>query len=316
MHIPEKFISCDWGTSNFRLRVIDTKTLAILDEYKTTRGVNDVYNEFKSQRKIDQGRFFSNFLQEELGKITDLKNDNVIVASGMISSSIGMRELGYSQMPFKASGNNLFSKLLSINKNLSVLMISGARTDSDVMRGEEIQAVGLSPYLPVQKEGLLILPGTHSKHLSFKENNYTNLDTYMTGEMFKLFSKNSIISNSVEEGEFTDLCKTSFLDGVKDGADDGVNKHLFKIRAFELLGRRKKVESYYYLSGLLIGEELSYLRDIETTICMAASGIINDLYQIALKFLIKKEENLIFFDEEQLEKALLMGQRKILEQYA
>lgn len=315
MQIPDKFISCDWGTSNFRLRVIDTETLAILDEYKTTRGVKEVYGEFRAQRKVDQGRFFSNFLMEELKKVTDLSEDNVIVASGMISSSIGMRELGYSQMPFQASGNNLFSKLLSLKKNLSVLMISGARTESDMMRGEEIQAVGLSPYLPVQQEGLLILPGTHSKHLSFKENNYTNLDTYMTGEMFKLFSTNSIISNSVEEGDFTESSKHIFLEGLDDGAADGVNKHLFKIRAFDLLGRRSKVDSYYYLSGLLIGEELSYLKGSELTICMAASGVINDLYQTALKHIVEDNSKLIFFEEEVLEKALLMGQRKMLEQY-
>ena len=35
MALPNYFISCDWGTSNFRLRVGEPSTLAITAEHKT-----------------------------------------------------------------------------------------------------------------------------------------------------------------------------------------------------------------------------------------------------------------------------------------
>ncbi|WP_281613068.1 2-dehydro-3-deoxygalactonokinase [Flammeovirga sp. SubArs3] len=315
MSVPEKFISCDWGTSNFRLRVIKTDTLDVLEEFQTNKGVKKVYREYLEQKKVDQGRYFSNYLVEQLSNISTSIDDKVIVASGMISSSIGMKELGYSQMPFDAFGENLFSKRLSLARNLSVLMVSGARTQDDVMRGEEVQAVGLSTLLPVQKEGVLILPGTHSKHLSFKDSKYTELNTFMTGEMFDIISNQSILRNSVTPGEMNEAAKAHFIQGVRVGAEEGYTNQLFKIRAHDLISNVDKTTAYYYLSGLLIGDELSYLKDYDSSICMAASGKINELYQLALNDLIEKKDNLIVFEEDVIEKALLIGQRKILEQY-
>ncbi|NLR91547.1 MULTISPECIES: 2-dehydro-3-deoxygalactonokinase [Flammeovirga] len=316
MSIPKKFISCDWGTSNFRLRLIDTETLDVLEELQTNQGVKKMYNEYCAQRKFDRGNFFSRYLIEQLAQVTSLDDDNVIVASGMITSSMGMQELGYSEMPFNEGGDNLFSKKLSLSSKLSVLMVSGAKSGDDVMRGEEVQAIGMASFLPIQKEGVLILPGTHSKHLSFKDSKYTDLNTFMTGEMFELFCKESIIGSSVEPGEMNDEAKAHFIQGVRLGATEGYSKYLFKIRANDLISKVDKKLSYYYLSGLLIGDELGYLKDHTGIICMAASGKINNLYQLALAEVAQKRQELLVFDEEIIEKALLIGQKRILERYA
>ncbi|NME67806.1 2-dehydro-3-deoxygalactonokinase [Flammeovirga aprica] len=314
MSLPETFISCDWGTTNLRLRVINTATLDVMKEFSSNQGVKELYKNYSEQDLLDKHSYYSNFLEQKLQDITDLNQKNIIVASGMITSSMGMCELGYTSMPFSAQGKEIFSKVISISKDLSVLMISGVKQGDDVMRGEEVQALGLTEYLEGISEGVLLLPGTHSKHLTFQENTFHKLDTFMTGEIFDMLTKHSILSNSIAKGEFNETNKKAFQEGVQKAVAEGISKNLFKVRAKALLDNRDKVESYYYLSGLLIGDELAYLKDQNPKVCIAASGMLNELYQLALEVVVEDRNRLVFFEEDVLEKALLIGQKKILEQ--
>ncbi|AZQ64893.1 2-keto-3-deoxy-galactonokinase [Flammeovirga pectinis] len=314
MSLPEKFISCDWGTSNFRLRLIKTDTLEVLDEHKTDKGVKKLYSEFQSQKRLNQDRFFSDYLTEQLKEVTSLEGENVVVASGMASSSIGMRELGYSAMPFDAYGKNLFSRSISLSKKLQILLVSGAKTKEDVMRGEEIQAVGLSEFLPIEKTGVLLLPGTHSKHLHYEKASYDDFKTFMTGELFEIISSQSILKSSLEKTDYSKKFEKSFIEGVKKGAE-GFTASLFSIRAKDLMKNATKQENYFFLSGLLIGDELAYLNNDDSTISVAANGTLGDLYKLALEEILDDNSRLNFIEEEVLEKALLIGQRKILESY-
>ncbi|MBB6461957.1 2-dehydro-3-deoxygalactonokinase [Flammeovirga kamogawensis] len=327
MTLPDKFISCDWGTSNFRLRLIKTDTLEVLNEHKTDKGVKTLFQEFKAQNRINQDRFFSNYLTQEIERISPSSKKNVVVASGMASSSIGLKELGYSAMPFDAKGKNLFSKHILLNKDLSVVLVSGAKTEKDVMRGEEIQAVGLADFLPIDQEGLLLLPGTHSKHINYDKSTYTDFQTYMTGEMFDIISTQSILASSVEKAPFKEEYKSAFIQGVEAGTKGNLSSSLFSIRAHDMMNNNflvraenisesaAKQENYYYLSGLLIGEELSYLKESYKMISVAANGTLGLLYKYALEAIVQDKKQLNFLDEELLERALLIGQKKVLESY-
>jgi len=65
---------------------------------------------------------------------------------------------------------------------------------------------------------------------------------------------------------------------------------------------------------LLIGAELSHLKEKSETVYLAVTGIQNELYQLALKSFLPLER-IVCFDPQYIEKALLVGQRKILEQH-
>src|SRR5678815_25631 len=105
-----------------------------------------------------------------------------IVISGMASSSIGIRELDYSSIPFPVSGTSANTEWIQTStlKN-PVLLVSGVRTDDDVMRGEETQLTGLLHLIQIEKASkhLFILPGTHSKHIVVDQGNVIDLKTYM-----------------------------------------------------------------------------------------------------------------------------------------
>ncbi|KXX66604.1 2-dehydro-3-deoxygalactonokinase [Flammeovirga sp. SJP92] len=313
MSLPETFISCDWGTSNFRLRVIHTDTLSVIKEYSSSQGVKEVYQNYTDQDQLDKSSYYAKFLEEKLMSIVDLNQPHIVVASGMVSSSMGMYELDYTSTPFSAEGNDILSKRISISNNVQMLITSGVKQGDDVMRGEEVQALGLAKYLQDVDKGVLLLPGTHSKHLQFEANIFHQFDTFMTGEMFDMLTKHSILSNSVKKGPFDENNRSAFKEGVRKAVAEGLSKNLFKVRAKALLDNRDSTESFYYLSGLLIGDELSYLKEKQDKVCIAASGMLNQLYQLALAEVIEDKDRLVFFKEDILEKALLIGQKKILE---
>jgi len=313
MGLPEKFISCDWGTSNFRLRLLDTHSLKVLSEIRTDLGIKKCYQLFTAQSEQSQESYFADYLLAQLEKL-DLKGieNNYLVASGMLSSSIGMRELEYCQLPIAFSGEELISSWIAISNKLNLLLISGARTNNDIMRGEEIQAIGLSDYLPKKGKGILVLPGTHSKHILFDAGRFIDFTTYMTGELFEVIGRHTILSASVEEVGWSPLNKEIFLKGVKKGVDNQLMGLLFSIRANSLIHKTSSKENYYYLSGLLIGAELGNLKEKNETVYLAVTGIQNELYQLALKSFLPLER-IVCFDPQFIDKALLAGQRKILE---
>ncbi|WP_276167455.1 2-dehydro-3-deoxygalactonokinase [Zobellia alginiliquefaciens] len=316
MKLPEKFISCDWGTTNFRLRLIDTESLKILSEHSTDMGIKKCFQEFNAQSKLTQDQFFTEYLKNQI-KILDsaISNDSCIVASGMLSSSIGMHELDYANMPLAFNGKGVISKYISFDDMPDLLLVSGAKTNADVMRGEEIQAIGLSVELSKYDKGVLLLPGTHCKHITFEAGVFKDFTTYMTGELFDTISKHTILSASLHPTAWDVSFQDMFLKGVKKGLSEQQMQSLFSIRANTLINQVSGEQNFYFLSGLMIGGELASLKDKNETIFLAASGIHGVLYKLALESFLPAEQ-IVCFEEQILEKALLTGQQQILRTYA
>ena len=135
--------------------------------------------------------------------------------------------------------------------------------------------------------------------------------TYMTGELFEVIGKHSILSASLDEAEWSPSFKDVFVEGVKKGVANQHMASLFSIRANSLIHKSPSSENYYFLSGLLIGAELSHLKEKSETAYLAVSGIQNELYQLALKSFLPLER-IVCFEPQIIETALLVGQRKIL----
>ncbi|MEO7414985.1 MAG: 2-dehydro-3-deoxygalactonokinase, partial [Opitutaceae bacterium] len=71
-----------------------------------------------------------------------------------------------------------------------LLMISGVRDPTDLMRGEEVQLVGaLANARAVAGHRLLVFPGTHSKQVEVNGVRAISVRTYMTGELFDLMAR-------------------------------------------------------------------------------------------------------------------------------
>lgn len=310
MSETENFISCDWGTSNFRIRLIDKETLNIIKVSESNDGVKKIYRAFKEQStEKNQTTYFINFLQKKIEQLNLDSQKTTVVISGMASSSLGMFELEYTALPFEFSANKLIKTSLNPTSNLEIIIVSGAKSNSDIMRGEEIQAIGIADYLPKKEAGILILPGTHSKHISFNNHVFEDFTTYMTGELFDTLSTSTILANSLKRIKWHDTFESSFLEGVKKAKENNVMASFFNIRTNDLFNKKTKEENFYFLSGLLIGCELAYLKDSSKKIFLATNGTLLKLYKLALESLT---ENSIIFDEKIIDQALIIGHSKII----
>ncbi len=312
MKNSEYFISCDWGTSNFRIRLVEANTLEVIEECTSNQGIKTLYQQFLLQTEYNQTDFFKNYLSSQIARLNNWSKAKLVVIAGMASSNIGMLELAYANVPISSSGDGVKYELIPFQKNLEILLISGVKDSLGMMRGEEIQAIGLAKQLKSHQSGVLILPGTHSKHIDYEGDTFTSFKSFMTGELFELFSSKSILSNSVEACAWSKLRKPAFEMGLAIGFNGKMNENLFSIRAKHLLQNENLKNNFFMLSGMLIGDELSYLQSTDQNVFLAAEQPFFELYQLALQTIIPLQQ-IITFSGSDLEKAFLIGQKQILE---
>ena len=319
MGVENSFISVDWGTTNLRIRFVSNPDLHIQGEFFYDNGLkkmNKIWEEskkkFPNRKKYLLDKLIE-YLDKTLFEHVNFKN---IIISGMASSSIGLQELDYSKIPFNFIKPKI--NLLEIKwRQKTISLISGIKKNDDIMRGEETQVVGIAEEYINMDKALIIIPGTHSKHIYCDEGIITNFKTFMTGEVFNSFTENTILSSSVNYIEFNDKYKTSFINGVnqiKEGSS--LINAAFKIRTNDLFKKMSKEDNYHFLSGLLIGEELLKL-DLSDTkkIIVYANPQLTKIYTTALKHLETNEE-IICVPEKKLAKIQVLGQFKIYQQFS
>lgn len=312
--LPKFFISGDWGTTNFRLRLVETASLSVLAEHQTDQGIRTIYEKYLAQREGDQQQFFTNYLNEQIQVLPADHRQHLVVLSGMASSNIGLQELDYAEMPFEGSGGRLVWKHIPFPEGSGIILVSGAKSAQGMMRGEETQAVGMEEHLQPFGMGVLLLPGTHSKHITYCQGEFTGLKTFMTGELFELLSRKSILANNVQNSLWSEAKEEAFKEGLNLGLEGKLTESLFWVRARHLLQNARKEDNYYLLSGMLIGDELSYLKNEKNKIFLVAPDPVFSMYQLALRTVLPPQQ-VVLFDGKALEQALLAGQKKILARY-
>jgi len=245
----------------------DAATLAVAAEISSSDGIAPTFAAWKGGQD-DRWQFYLSVVRRQIAALERQAKVPLaglpLVISGMASSSIGMRELPYRDLPFAIDGSDLSAQPVAASGDFphELMLVSGARTATDVMRGEETQLIGaLAGDSPTASERIFLFPGTHSKHVTVAGDRAIGFQTYMTGEFFQLLARQSVLADSVapegawDEGEN----RTGFEAGVREGARVNLLHACFGVRVNGLFGRSSKPRSYHYLSGLLIGCELREL---------------------------------------------------------
>lgn len=325
--MKNQLLGCDWGTSSFRLRLIDSTSLQFIGEIKSPEGVSSTFTDWKTNGE-NQGVSRTQFFRQQLNRQVDLLSAKVainldgipIVISGMASSSIGMEEVPYATLPFPVDGSRASTKRLLAQPDFphDITLISGVQTQHDVMRGEETQLIGLLALLDIQHYtpdvSVLIFPGTHSKHIYIQHQQVIDLQTFMTGEVFNLMATNSILKDSVspiERSTFSSNELDAFKSGVNESDSPSILNSLFRVRTNQLFGKLTKPENALYLSGLLIGAELKTLVDQpQWQLILCSGNNLYELYKLAMKEL-QLSDRTTTISADLLDKATIAGQVKI-----
>lgn len=314
------FFSVDWGTSTFRLRLVDAASKAVLAEIKTDYGIATAFKCWTEINQPEKNRtaFYQAYLFEQIEKLAanfnESLNNTPIVLSGMASSSIGMMELPYKELPFCCDGSDLLLQTIPVvNKNAAhkIVIISGVKSPKDVIRGEETILAGCNIEKD-DREQLFIFPGTHSKHILVTNKTVQNITTFITGELFDLLSTKSILSASVKKDRQEDSANDNyFADGVKNGASTNILNSIFQVRTNHLFKKATAQQNYHWLSGLLIGHELkSIATNKPALITLVSSGHLEKLYVQALSVLNVNTKIVC----KNADDALINGQWKVMQQ--
>jgi 2-dehydro-3-deoxygalactonokinase len=312
----KEILCCDWGTSSFRLRLINKADGSVIAETTDGKGIAAVYNDWLHSGLAENERvdYYKKILLSQIEKLATHSPDGVpIIISGMASSSIGITELPYTKIPFDINGAGLHLYKIAANESYrhDIYIVPGLRSDNDVMRGEETRLLGCD--IGNNDEQLFIFPGTHSKHVVVQDNVVKDFKTYMTGELFDLLSNKSMLATSVERSDgLGENDIKQFKRGVKESTAANLLNNIFHTRTNQLFNILSKKENYYYLSGLLIGEEL---KDIQKkkykNVTVVSSGILSTLYAEGLSITGLRNE----LRHQNADKALIKGQIFILNQY-
>lgn len=239
MRWAEGFIAVDWGTTNRRAYLIDGAGKRG-DEFEDGNGILSVPKDG---------------FPEAVAEIRDRLGDKPMLMAGMIGSNRGWVEVPYVSCP--AGLDNLAEGLAwpeagrtAIVPGVSYLTSSRA----DVMRGEEVQILGAVESRMVPRDCLVCHPGTHNKWIHVDDGRIVTFRTVMTGELFSLLKKHSILSDLLSREVDADQ---AFRDGIRAGlSSGGLTSDLFSVRAGVLLGRARAEDAASFTSGLLIGADL------------------------------------------------------------
>ncbi|MGA0555412.1 2-dehydro-3-deoxygalactonokinase [Larkinella sp. VNQ87] len=319
----KSLLCCDWGTSSFRLRLIDVSSYKLIGEIISGQGVADTYSAWKKQAEtggVQRNFYFRQQLKQQIDALADNISRNLeripVAVSGMASSSIGMEEIPYAGLPFAMDGSQAsvrhFDPIEAFPHEL--MLISGVKSAEDVMRGEETQLIGLAALLDSEgrrpSDALFIFPGTHSKHMYVQQGQLQNFETYMTGEIFSVMASYSILKDSLNVsslGDFSDKNLAAFRFGLKDSEASLLNR-LFTVRTNQLFEKLTKEQNAFYLSGLLIGAELKPLVQQQSWQLVLCSGTnLFAFYQLAIEDLALSARTVVI-PAELIDKAAMVGQ--------
>ena len=237
-------IAADWGTSHLRVWLLDASG-SVIDRRNSAAGMGT---------RAPDG--FEPALLDLVGDALAADRATPVVICGMAGARQGWAETPYVPVPCEAPDARAARLVGTTDPRLRVHILPGLSQTHppDVMRGEETQIGGFVALNP-GFDGVLCLPGTHSKwaHVSAKE--IVSFRTYLTGELFALLSRQSVLRHTVAQAGWDDAAFDAACDEAMTRPQI-VAGALFGLRAEALLGDLAPETARARLSGLLIGLEL------------------------------------------------------------
>jgi 2-dehydro-3-deoxygalactonokinase len=268
------YVAVDWGTSSFRLWLVD-RAGNVLGERRSHEGM------------MAAGKLgFPTVLQSHLEAVDAAPGLPVIVC-GMAGARQGWVEAGYVDTPAPLA-SILKHAVVVPGQDRDIRILPGIaqrdRKAPDVMRGEETQLLGALG-LDASADAVICMPGTHSKWVRANGATVERFATFMTGELFDVVSRETILSHAVtgaDEVADVDAFRSAVMAAFETPAFAA--NLLFQVRSGQLLFGGTPSSAREKISGTLIGLELAAgLAGAVpgTSITLVASGRLEVLYRLA-----------------------------------
>lgn len=268
-NVRAEWIAVDWGTSHMRAWAMSASG-TVLAEARSDRGMATLER--------------NGFEPELLRVVGDwIDGPMTVIACGMVGSRQGWVEAPYASVPCPALPDG-FTRAPTTAPNLQVHVIPGIKQSSpaDVMRGEETQIAGFLSRNP-NWDGVICLPGTHTKWVHVSADEMVSFQTFMTGELFATIGSQTVLRHSVAAEGWDDAAFASAVDEAMS-RPERLAARLFSLRAEGLLNDLPGNTARARLSGLLIGAELAAAKPywIGQQIAVIGAGALAKTYVDAL----------------------------------
>ncbi|GGE08690.1 MFS transporter [Polymorphobacter glacialis] len=234
-----EFVAVDWGTTHRRVFHVGAGGM-VLAQRSDDRGVLAIGS---------GGGDFAG----EIAALRAQTGDVPLLLAGMIGSTRGWTEVPYVAAPAGLAA--IVGGIAHMPDN--VFIVPGVMVDDDkrpdVMRGEEVQILGAHAMGKVP-DGLVCLPGTHTKWAEISLGEIMRFRTVMTGDILAALKAGSILSDLLQNEPADDAV---FLEGVDHALDmPDLNAELFSVRARVVTRRMTPADAASRISGLLIGADV------------------------------------------------------------
>lgn len=208
-----------------------------------------------------------------------------VLACGMIGSRQGWSEAPYIAVPAKPSALAPH-RVAGTDPRVRLFIqpgLSQSKPSADVMRGEETQIAGFLADTP-DFDGVICLPGTHTKWVHISAGEVVSFQTYMTGEMFDLLARQSVLRHCLAaDGLAADAFDAALSETLS--RPEKIAQMMFSIRAESVLAGLEPDAARARLSGLLIGAELAAAKPywLGQNVAVVGAPLLVDLYARALE---------------------------------
>jgi len=267
------YLVIDCGTTNLRVTLLDENKNKV-DVVKAEGGVRHT--------SIDghNGRLRT-LLRESIETVLS-KNGHTMqdvekcVASGMITSALGLLEIPHVPAPAGAAElrAKMQKKVFEDIAPFEIEFIPGMRnfagpvdlenfSGMDMMRGEEVEAIGLYKLLAPKGAAMFVLPGTHNKFVSMdKDGKMLGCMTSISGEMLDAITHHTIIAEAVGHSFVNaDEYDSEYAKaGARECAVSGLGRAAFAGRILATLGGRDKAKLQSYLLGAVLALDVQAMQ--------------------------------------------------------
>lgn len=295
-------ITLDTGTTNTRVTLWENQE--VIDKVSREVGVRNTAIDGNNSK-------LKNAVKEAIFEILDnnhlrLNEVNKILASGMITSNVGLVEVPHLWAPagIEDLANGMVSHYISDVVDKEIWFIPGVKNNirkvtlenceaMDIMRGEEVETIGLIEHLNVKGPVLVILPGSHSKFVSVdKEGKITGCLTSLSGELISVITNNTIIASSLEHSLASEFSRKMVLEGYKNGEKVGLSRTIFSVRILDQFTDLSINDKANFLLGAVLSADLKAIKNSRALKVSPESNVIvagKDILKHSFKAIIEED---------------------------
>lgn len=199
----------------------------------------------------------------------------LVLASGMITSSMGLLELPHLIAPVGIAQLAEGMRRVDMPEVCTqpLWLIPGVRNAvqqvglhnheaMDMMRGEETEVIGLLSRLGLEGRAMLIMPGSHTKLVSIDdEARIAGCASTIAGELLQVITQGTLISGSLDAMFAQSFLPDMVLAGAAAAQNTGLARACFNVRILAQFTEVQRNERANYLLGAVLSGDVLALKN-------------------------------------------------------